>query len=175
MINHQRVQIHGRREGICVSVSSLAILRRFSALNKVLAFSSTALLLYLFDSVNACRSWSWVRFWRNNSSGFLFVQVFLVGFWFCWILFEFWAWGWVILFGSFNWVVWTFIGAFSFWASFNDWVQCIWFWRNWWPLSIYLSDPSFLSVNGFRCEISVGLSSAGLAWYVLLLRLFVNL
>ena len=35
--------------------------------------------------------------------------------------------------------------------------------------------PSFLFVNGFRCEISVGLSSAGLAWYVLLLRLFVNL
>lgn len=34
---------------------------------------------------------------------------------------------------------------------------------------------SILFPNGFRCEISVGLSSAGLAGYVLLLRLFVNL
>lgn len=58
---------------------------------------------------------------------------------------SFWAWGWVILLESFNWVVCTSSGAFSFWATFNDWVQCIWLSRNWWPPSIYLSD-SFISL-----------------------------
>ena len=79
-ISHQTVLIHGRRGGICVSVSSLATPLWFSVPNKV-SFS-LHLFLYMCMFVCACvdESWLWLWFALNGWSGPTLICVLEVGF-----------------------------------------------------------------------------------------------
>lgn len=161
-INHRRVQIHGRRGGICVLVSSLAILPRFSVLSVVGDFSSTAMLLY---GIACSILWMladldlWCHCCRNNWSGFCLIRVLLVGFWFFRISFEFWkprpglfCWEALMLFASIGQCGYSsgLLIVILFWLTsvieFNsfDWE------KNWCPLLPFSSlIPSFLFLDGF--------------------------
>lgn len=157
-----------KRRDLCISVItsySPAIL--CTQQGSSLFLYSSATLLYRISYLilwMPCGSWSLVRFCCNNWSGSCLNRVFLVGFWCFMISFEFW----VVLLGSFNGVVWPFWWNFFLWTNFNDWVQYTWSRKK--LMNCYHFLLWFLHFSiGFRCEISVGLSSAGLAWYVSLL------